>query len=116
MPSTGWLPLSAVDADQEYLVLLTYLPLKHWSRLTTFLRYVLAIQKQLKTAKGIIGYSLLAHLFIPTCTPSGNSQVEKVRHGTEAFRIVSQMDKAVAQGLFDLIKRFVGSIGHGVLA
>ncbi len=52
---------------------------------------------------------------IPTCAPSGNREVGKVRHGTEAFRNVSQIDEAVAQGLFDLIKRFEGSIGHGVL-
>ncbi len=63
MPSTQWLSLSAIHPDQEYLILLTYLPLKHWSKLPSFLRYVLAIQKQLKTTKGIIGYSLQAHPF-----------------------------------------------------
>lgn len=63
MPSTKWFSLSAIHPDQEYLVLLTYLPLKHWSKLPAFLRSVLAIQRQLKTANGIIGYSLLAHPF-----------------------------------------------------
>ncbi len=63
MPSTKWLSCSAVDHDQEYLVLLTYLPLKRWSKLPSFLHYVFAIQRQLNTAKGMIGYSLLAHLF-----------------------------------------------------
>jgi hypothetical protein len=63
MPSTKWFSFFGIQPDHEYLVLLTYLPLKHWSKLPAFLRYVLAIQKQLKSTKGVIGYSLLAHPF-----------------------------------------------------
>ncbi len=61
MLSTKWLTFSAIQREQEYLVLLTYLPLKHWSKLPSFLLYVLSIRKQLRTARGMIGYSLLAH-------------------------------------------------------
>jgi hypothetical protein len=40
MPALPWVYLSTVQPTQEYLVLLSYLPLKHWRKLPLFLRYV----------------------------------------------------------------------------
>ncbi len=47
--------------DQDYLVLLSYLPLQRLRTLPRFLRYTRAIQGQLRGSKGLIGYTLDAH-------------------------------------------------------
>jgi hypothetical protein len=61
MASTKWLSLCAFHPEREYLVLLTFLPSKHWRRLPTFFRYVLAIRRQSRATSGMMGYCLLAH-------------------------------------------------------
>jgi hypothetical protein len=58
-----WQPSGQVDRNHEYLALLTYLPLKHFRALPRFLWYTLQIQRQLREAPGLIGYSLEAKLF-----------------------------------------------------
>jgi heme-degrading monooxygenase HmoA len=40
--------------------MLTYLPMRRLSRLPRFLRYVMAIKRQLDKTEGLMGYSLLA--------------------------------------------------------
>ena len=62
MPSSPWVTLSNPQPNQEYLVLLSYLPLKRWRSPPLFCRFVSAIQKQLRTTEGVMGYSLRAHL------------------------------------------------------
>jgi quinol monooxygenase YgiN len=60
-PPLPWKQFSEPDADVEYLVLLTYLPVRRLLRLPRFLAYVRKIRKQLDAAPaGLVGYSLLA--------------------------------------------------------
>jgi len=58
-----WVTFQPTEPGGEYLALLTELPLRRWRDLPRFVRYSLAIQRQLKDTPGVIGYSLNAHLF-----------------------------------------------------
>jgi hypothetical protein len=58
--ATPWRTLKAADAEREYLVVLTYLPLRHLLRLPAFLRHLLKVKRQLAGVQGLLGYSLLA--------------------------------------------------------
>jgi hypothetical protein len=53
-----WIALAHVDPSREYLVLLSYLPLR--SKIPAFLRYTLQIQGQLRRTPGATGYSMRA--------------------------------------------------------
>ena len=55
----AWKSLGAAQPDQEYLALLTYLPLKYRT-IPRFLGYAKRVETQLAETKGIIGYSLRA--------------------------------------------------------
>jgi|SRR5437870_5761296 len=62
MLASPWKSLSAIDANREYLALLSFLPLKSYLRIPKFLQFTLRTQRQLDTAKGLIGYSLQAQI------------------------------------------------------
>jgi hypothetical protein len=62
MAQLTWRPLAPPNPAKEYLVVLTYLPLKSFWVLPKFFYYTLRIQSQLKSARGLVGYSLLAHV------------------------------------------------------
>jgi hypothetical protein len=47
----------------RYLALISHLPLKHFRAIPKFFRFSFEIQRQLKTAPGLIGYSLEARPF-----------------------------------------------------
>jgi len=64
MPTKPWVTLSRPDPDQEYLVLLSELPLKRWRDLGAFLLSTWRIQGQLRRTPGLLGYSLLAHILM----------------------------------------------------
>jgi len=53
--------LAPTSPAEEYLTVLSYLPLKSFWALTQFIYYTLRIRTQLKSARGLVGYSLLAH-------------------------------------------------------
>lgn len=55
-----WIALTPVDPSREYLVLLSYLPLRKYSKIPTFLRYTLQVQGQLRRTAGATGYSMRA--------------------------------------------------------
>jgi hypothetical protein len=61
MPSSPWRSIHSAGADRECIALLSYLPLKSYARLPAFFWYTLQTMKQLASAKGIFGYTLLAH-------------------------------------------------------
>ena len=63
MPPSPWVTLAAARPDLEYLVLLSYLPLARFRKLPAFFRHVQAIRGQLQVTEGVLGYSLLAHIF-----------------------------------------------------
>lgn len=57
-----WQTLAPVDRNGEYLALLSYLPLRAYSKIPGFLRFTLQIQRQLRGSPGAIGYSMRAKL------------------------------------------------------
>jgi len=57
---TRWKTLGPVDANHEYVVLLSYLPLRTYSKIPAFFRYTTQIHRQMRNTVGTIGYSLRA--------------------------------------------------------
>ena len=55
-----WKKIAPVDPKGEYLVLLTYLPLKKHRTIPRFFWSTFAIQKQLAGSAGLLGYALRA--------------------------------------------------------
>ena len=62
MPTKPWVTVHRPDPAQEYLVLLSELPLRRWRDLGAFLCYTWRIQGQLRRTPGVLGYSLLARI------------------------------------------------------
>ena len=58
-----WKEIAPIDANKEYLALLTYLPLNKHRTIPRLLWSMFAIQKQLADSTGIIGYALRAKPF-----------------------------------------------------
>jgi hypothetical protein len=56
----AWKMIASVDANRDYLALLTYLPLKKHRTVPRLLWFTLAIQRQLAAAEGMIGYAIRA--------------------------------------------------------
>ena len=60
-PPLPWKAFAEPQPEREYVVLLTFLPLRRLSKLPRFLSYVRKIRQQLDAGpEGLIGYSLLA--------------------------------------------------------
>jgi quinol monooxygenase YgiN len=59
---TKWKSSAPASADSEYLLLLTYLPLKRFRAIPRFLKYTFQVERQLRQSAGLIGYSLEAEL------------------------------------------------------
>ena len=55
-----WTALAAIEPGREYLVLLSYLPLRGFSKIPAFFRYTFQIQRQLRHTAGAVGYSMRA--------------------------------------------------------
>lgn len=58
MPATPWKVVRPTDPGREYLVLLSYLPLKRLWRIPWLAVQSSRITKQLERSAGVIGYSL----------------------------------------------------------
>ena len=63
MPATPWTRISSPAPGRQYLALISYLPLRRLRGLPDLLRFLFQIRRQLKTASGLIGYSLDAKPF-----------------------------------------------------
>ncbi len=61
MPTSPWKFVVPVDPNREYLVLLSFLPLKRLWWVPSFLVQTIRITRQLERSPGLIGYSLNAH-------------------------------------------------------
>ena len=61
MPASPWRAFGSPDANGDFAALLSYLPVKSYTRLFPVFIYTMQIMKQLAAAPGLIGYSLLAH-------------------------------------------------------
>lgn len=57
-----WKPLRPIEADREYLALISYLPLKTYRKIPAFIRYAQQVQQQLASTPGVAGYSVQAQL------------------------------------------------------
>jgi hypothetical protein len=57
---TPWKSFAPVEPGREYLVLLSYLPLKTYLKIPQFLRFTFQIQNQIAQSPGAVGYSLRA--------------------------------------------------------
>lgn len=55
-----WKTLATPHRDQEYLALLSFLPLKHYRMIPKFLWFAFQTQRQLHQSEGLIGYSFQA--------------------------------------------------------
>lgn len=61
MPATPWRSFGFVNPDSDLVALLSYLPLKSFWRVPPFFFYTLQVTRQLASAPGLVGYSVLAH-------------------------------------------------------
>jgi quinol monooxygenase YgiN len=60
MPDIPWTATRELEPGREYLVMASHLPLRNITSTLRFFRAVGAIRKQLRTAPGLIGYTLRA--------------------------------------------------------
>jgi 3-phenylpropionate/trans-cinnamate dioxygenase ferredoxin subunit len=61
VPALPWTSRATAEDDKEYPALLSRLPLKTFSAMPKFFRFVFGIRRQLAQTEGLIGYSLDAH-------------------------------------------------------
>jgi quinol monooxygenase YgiN len=61
MPASPWRTFGSSAPEQDYVALLSYLPLKSYWRIPVFFFYTAQVVKQLASAAGVLGYSVLAH-------------------------------------------------------
>jgi hypothetical protein len=59
MPATPWKVLRPAGPEREYLVLLSFLPLRRFRDFPALARNDLRITRQLRAARGLVGYSKL---------------------------------------------------------
>jgi hypothetical protein len=62
MAKLPWIPFYRPDPDRDYIAVVSYLPLKSLWALPHFLYYTRRIRSQLRLARGLVGYSLIAHI------------------------------------------------------
>ena len=60
MPPLPWRRRSEARPDQEYLVMVSRLPLRSFRTVPSFLRLTLSVARRLERTDGLVGYSLLA--------------------------------------------------------
>jgi quinol monooxygenase YgiN len=61
VPASPWRTFGSPAPEQDYVALLSYLPLKSYWRIPVFFFYTAQVVKQLASAAGVLGYSVLAH-------------------------------------------------------
>jgi hypothetical protein len=60
MPATPWRTCSSSHPNGDLLALLSYFSLKSYWRVPSFFYYTAQVAKQLASAQGLLGYSVLA--------------------------------------------------------
>ena len=63
MPASPWRTFGSPNPNSDFVALLSYLPLKSYWRVFPFVFYTVQVVKQLESAQGLVGYSLLARPF-----------------------------------------------------
>jgi hypothetical protein len=61
MPASPWRTFGSLEPERDYVALLSYLPLKSYWRIPVFFFYTAQVVRQLASAEGVLGYSVLAH-------------------------------------------------------
>ena len=64
MLATPWKVLREAQPGREYLVLLSFLPLRRFRDFPAFARHDIRITRQLRTAPGLVGYSKLGRPWV----------------------------------------------------
>lgn len=59
MPATPWRTFGSPDPNSDFVALLSYLPLKSYWRMPSFFYHTVQVAKQLASAQGLLGYSVL---------------------------------------------------------
>jgi hypothetical protein len=62
MKPNKWKSVSNPVSEKEYLALLSYLPLKKYTKIPAVVKYSAQIEKQLQETKGLIGFAFQAEL------------------------------------------------------
>ena len=60
MPASPWRTFGSPDPKGDFVALLSYLPLKSYWRVPSFFLYTAQVVKQLASAQGLLGFSVLA--------------------------------------------------------
>lgn len=60
MGKLSWVTIREPDPDREYVLMLTYLPLKKFSAIPRFRRYTRGIQADLQRSPGIVGFGIIS--------------------------------------------------------
>jgi len=60
MPDIPWTAAGDMEPGREYVVMASHLPLRRLTSTLRFFRAVAAIRKQLRSAEGLVGYTLRA--------------------------------------------------------
>src|SRR2546426_2439126 len=60
MPASPWRTFGSPDPNGDFVALLSYLPLKSYWRVPSFFLYTAQVVKQLASAQGLLGFSVLA--------------------------------------------------------
>jgi quinol monooxygenase YgiN len=60
MPASPWRTFGSPEPERDYVALLSYLPLKSYWRVPVFFFYTMQVMRQLASADGVLGYSVLA--------------------------------------------------------
>jgi hypothetical protein len=60
MPDIPWTAAAEMEPGHEYVVMASHLPLRRITSTLSFFRAVAAIRKQLRSADGLVGYTLRA--------------------------------------------------------
>jgi hypothetical protein len=60
MPVSPWRTCGSPDPSGDFVALLSFLPLRSYWRVFPFVFYTAQVMKQLASAQGLLGYSLLA--------------------------------------------------------
>ena len=60
MPDLPWTAAGELEPGRQYVVMASHLPLRRITSTPRFFRAVAAVRKQLRTAEGLVGYTLRA--------------------------------------------------------
>jgi hypothetical protein len=105
MPQFPWNPRTPVEPDREYAVMASKLPLKSHSSIPGFLRGTLTIRRQLRSAPGLVGYSLLGELagktFWTFSVWEKRADLDNFARTNPHSRIIQRLRPKMGHGVFE---------------